>query len=110
MEWWEFILAFFAGLTALLVIGIPVAIAFNVLDHWLGFIAGRLAILAVASGTLLAMLTGVAMGSVAMLGSTLTPEMERRGYSKAMSIGPVLGSGALAILMPSSTLAIVLAS
>jgi tripartite ATP-independent transporter DctM subunit len=166
MEWWEFLLAFFAGLTALLIIGIPVGIAFivvnlvgvyflwgsggfnqiilsidssiasfvlvpipmfilmgsmmfhsgiaerliNVLDQWLGFIAGRLAILAVASGTLLAMLTGVAMGSVAMLGSTLTPEMERRGYSKTMSIGPVLGSGALAILMPSSTLAIVLAS
>ncbi len=50
------------------------------------------------------------MGSVAMLGSTLTPEMEKRGYSKSMSIGPVLASGGLAILIPPSTLAIVLAS
>jgi tripartite ATP-independent transporter DctM subunit len=167
MEWWAFLLAFFSALAALMVIGVPVAISFivvnlvgvyflwgggsgfnqiilsidssiasfmlvpipmfilmgsmmfhtgiaerliNVLDLWLGFVAGRLAVLAVGAGTILAMLTGVAMGSVAMLGSTLTPEMERRGYSKTMSLGPILGSGALAILMPSSTLAIVLAS
>jgi tripartite ATP-independent transporter DctM subunit len=82
----------------------------EVIDQWLGFIAGRLALLAVGAGALLGTLTGVAMGSVAMLGSTLTPEMERRGYAKSMSLGPILASGGLAILIPPSTLAIVLAS
>jgi tripartite ATP-independent transporter DctM subunit len=82
----------------------------DVIDQWLGFIAGRLAVLAIGAGALLGTLTGVAMGSVAMLGSTLTPEMERRGYAKSMSIGPILASGGLAILIPPSTLAIVLSS
>lgn len=81
-----------------------------VLDQWLGFIAGRLAVLAIGAGAVLGTLTGVAMGSVAMLGSTLTPEMEKRGYAKSMSLGPILASGGLAILIPPSTLAIVLAS
>ena len=62
----------------------------DVLDEWLGRIAGRLALLAVGAGALFATLTGVAMGSVAMLGSTLAPDMERRGYSKSMSLGPIL--------------------
>lgn len=167
MEWWVFLLYFFAGLTGLMMLGVPVAFAFmivnmlgvfylwgglsgfnqlvlsidssistfmlvpvpmfilmgsvmfhsgiaprmiEVLDQWLGFIAGRLAVLTIGAGTVLATLTGVAMGSVAMLGSTLTPEMERRGYARSLAIGPVLGSGALAILIPPSTLAIVLAS
>ncbi|WP_225027525.1 TRAP transporter large permease [Xinfangfangia pollutisoli] len=82
----------------------------RVIDQWLGFISGRLAVLTVGAGAVLSTLTGVAMGSVAMLGGTLTPEMERRGYARTLAIGPVLGSGALAILIPPSTLAIVLAS
>ncbi len=82
----------------------------EVMDQWLGLIAGRLAILAVAAGALFATLTGVAMGSVAMLGSTLAPEMERRGYHKSMTLGPILASGSLAILIPPSALAVILAS
>jgi tripartite ATP-independent transporter DctM subunit len=82
----------------------------DVLDEWLGRIAGRLAVLAVGAGALFATLTGVAMGSVAMLGSTLSPDMERRGYSKSMSLGPILASGSLAIMIPPSALAVILAS
>lgn len=82
----------------------------DVLDDWLGRIAGRLSLLAVGAGALLATLTGVAMGSVAMLGSTLAPEMEKRGYSKSMTFGPILASGSLAIMIPPSALAVILAS
>jgi len=167
MEWWGYLIAFFSALAVLMLTGLPVAIAFlivnmigaymlwgglsgfnqlvlsidssistfilvpvpmfilmgaimfhsgiasrmiAVLDQWLGFIAGRLAVLAIGAGAMLGTLTGVAMGSVAMLGSTLAPEMERRGYAKAMSLGPILASGGLAILIPPSTLAIVVAS
>ena len=167
MEWSVYLLLFFSGLGILLLIGLPVAFAFmlvnlvgvyvlwggsiglqqlilsidssvstfvlvpvpmfilmgtvmfhsgvaykmiDVLDEWLGRIAGRLAVLAVGAGALFATLTGVAMGSVAMLGSTLAPDMERRGYAKSMSLGPILASGSLAILIPPSALAIILAS
>ena len=82
----------------------------DVLDQWLGRIAGRLAVLAIGAGALFATLTGVAMGSVAMLGSTLSPDMERRGYAKSMSLGPILASGSLAIMIPPSALAVILAS
>ncbi len=82
----------------------------DVLDQWLGRIAGRLAVLAVAAGAMFATLTGVAMGSVAMLGSTLVPDMERRGYDRRLALGSVLASGSLAILIPPSALAVILAS
>jgi tripartite ATP-independent transporter DctM subunit len=82
----------------------------DVLDQWLGRIAGRLAVLAVGAGALFATLTGVAMGSVAMLGSTLVPDMERRGYERTLALGSVLASGSLAILIPPSALAVILAS
>lgn len=76
------------------------------IDKWLGRLPGRLSILAVGAGTLFATLTGTSIASVALLGSALTPEMEKRGYSKSMSIGPILGSGGLAMLIPPSALAV----
>jgi tripartite ATP-independent transporter DctM subunit len=82
----------------------------DVIDNWIGFVAGRLAVLAILTGAVLGALTGVAMGSVAILGSALIPEMRQRAYSNSMSIGPILASGSLAILIPPSTLAIILAS
>jgi len=83
-------------------------IMLDVLDKWLGRLPGRLGLLAVSGGTLFSVLTGVSVGSVAMLGGTLVPEMEKRGYKKPMSLGPILGSGGLAIMVPPSGLAILL--
>ncbi len=80
------------------------------LDKWLGRLPGRLGLLAVGSGTALSTLTGTSLASVAILGSVLTPEMEQRGYKKPMSLGPILGSGGLAIMIPPSTLAVFLAA
>jgi tripartite ATP-independent transporter DctM subunit len=82
----------------------------DVLDQWLGRIAGRLAVLAIGAGALFGTLTGVAMGSVAMLGSTLVADMERRGDARTLALGSVLASGSLAILIPPSALAVILAS
>ncbi len=82
----------------------------DIVDEWVGRVPGRLGIVSVIAGTIFATLTGVAMGSVAMLGSTLMPEMERRGYDKSMTIGPILASGTLAIMIPPSALAVLLAS
>ena len=82
----------------------------EVLDSWLGRIPGRLSLLAVGGGTMFATLTGSAMAGAAMLGSTLVPEMEKKGYSKPMSLGPILGSGGLAIMIPPSALGVLLAA
>jgi len=80
----------------------------DVLDKWLGRLPGRLGLLAVGGGTIFATLSGASMASVAMLGSVLVPEMERRGYKKPMSLGPILGSGGLALMIPPSGLAVLL--
>jgi tripartite ATP-independent transporter DctM subunit len=53
-------------------------------------------------------LTGASVASVAILGSVLVPEMEKHGYKKPMSLGPILGSGGLAIMIPPSGLAVLL--
>lgn len=80
----------------------------DTLDKWLGRLPGRLGLLAVGGGTLFATLSGSSMSSVAMLGSVLTPELEKRGYGKAMSLGPILGSGGLAMMIPPSNLGVLL--
>ena len=44
-----------------------------------------------------------------MLGRILVPEMERRGYKPAISIGSCM-SGGLAVIIPPSALAVILAA
>ena len=84
--------------------------AIDVLDKWMGRLPGRLGLVAVGSGSILAALSGSSMGTTAMMGSILSPEMERRGYKKPRSIGPIIGSGGLAIMIPPSALAVILAA
>ncbi|MEI9478277.1 MAG: TRAP transporter large permease subunit [Deltaproteobacteria bacterium] len=82
----------------------------DVLDRWLGRVPGRLGVLAAVSGTIFAATSGSSMANTAMLGTVLLPEMRKRGYSVSMSVGPIIGSGGLAMLIPPSALAVVLAS
>jgi len=84
--------------------------AIDALDYWIGRIPGRLGLLAVVSGTIFAATSGSTLANTSMLGSLLIPEMERRGYKKAMTIGPIIGCGALAMLIPPSILAVILAT
>lgn len=78
------------------------------LDKWLGRLPGRLSLLAVMAGVLFSTLTGASMASVAMLGAALVPEMEKHHYKDPMTLGPILGSGGLAIMIPPSSLAVLL--
>ncbi|MFC2003514.1 TRAP transporter large permease subunit [Chloroflexota bacterium] len=80
------------------------------MDKWLGRLPGRLALLALGGGTAFSFMSGSSISSVAMLGSVLVPDMEKRGYSKSMSIGPILGSGLLAGMIPPASLAVFLAA
>ncbi len=83
---------------------------FDALDKLLGKIPGRLCFLTVIGGTMFSTLTGSSMANTAMLGSLLVPEMQRRGYSKTMSMGPILGTGGLAMIIPPTSLGVLLAS
>ena len=83
---------------------------FNAIDKLLGKLPGRLSYVTVLGGTGFSTLSGSSMGSTALLGSLMVPEMSRRGYKKHMSIGPILGTGGLAIIIPPSALAVLLAT
>jgi tripartite ATP-independent transporter DctM subunit len=84
--------------------------ALNVIDEILGQLPGRLSLVAVAGGTMFAALSGSSLANVALLGTVLAPEMDHRGYSKEMSLGPILGAGALALVIPPSSITILLGS
>ncbi|MDG1067876.1 MAG: TRAP transporter large permease [Sulfitobacter sp.] len=83
---------------------------FNAIDKLLGRLPGRLSYVTVLGGTAFSTLSGSSMGSTALLGSLMVPEMTKRGYKKHMSIGPILGTGGLAIIIPPSALAVLLAT
>ena len=83
---------------------------FNAIDKLLGKLPGRLSYVTVLGGTAFSTLSGSSMGSTALLGSLMVPEMSRRGYKSYMSIGPILGTGVLAIIIPPSALAVLLAT
>ncbi|MCH8533236.1 MAG: TRAP transporter large permease subunit [Saccharospirillum sp.] len=81
---------------------------FNAIDQLMGRVPGRLSYVTVVGGTAFSTLSGSSMGSTALMGSLLVPEMNKRGYKKHMSIGPILGTGGLAIIIPPSALAVLL--
>ena len=83
---------------------------FDGLDAIFGRLPGRLCYLTVAGGSIFSTLTGSSMANTAMLGSLMVPEMRRRGYSKQMSMGPILGTGGLAMIIPPSALGVLLAA
>jgi len=84
--------------------------AVNVLDKWLGKLRGRLSILAIIMGVIIGALSGSTIATCALLGTILLPEMLRRGYSKRMSLGPLMGVGTVDALIPPNALTVVLAS
>lgn len=83
---------------------------FDGLDVLFGRLPGRLCYLTVAGGAMFSTLTGSSMANTAMLGALMVPEMQRRGYSQKMSMGPILGTGGLAMIIPPSALGVLLAS
>ena len=84
--------------------------AVNVLDKWLGKVRGRLSILAIVMGVIIGALSGSTIATCALLGTILLPDMLKRGYSKNMSLGPLMGVGTVDALIPPNALTVVLAS
>jgi tripartite ATP-independent transporter DctM subunit len=84
--------------------------ALAAIDKWLGRVPGRLSLLTIMSGTVFSALSGSTMANTAILGKLLLPDMHKRGYHPVMSMGPIMSSGALAMLIPPSALAVVYAT
>jgi tripartite ATP-independent transporter DctM subunit len=83
---------------------------FNAADKLLGNVRGRLAYVTLIGGTAFAGPAGSSMGACALLGSLMVPDMMRRGYNKYLSIGPIMGIGGLAVIIPPSALTVLLAT
>lgn len=73
-------------------------------------IPGRLSVVTVFGGTIFAALSGSTIANTAMLGSTLLPDMLRKGYAPSLAMGPIMASGAIAMLIPPSALAVLVGS
>ncbi len=83
---------------------------FNAADKLLGNLPGRLSYVTLIGGTAFAGPAGSSMGACALLGSLMVPEMAKRGYNKYLSIGPIMGVGGLAVIIPPSALTVLLAT
>ncbi len=84
--------------------------AVSVLDKWLGKLKGRLSVLAIIMGVIIGALSGSTIATCALLGTILLPQMLEKGYSKRMSLGPLMGVGTVDALIPPNALTVVLAS
>jgi tripartite ATP-independent transporter DctM subunit len=83
---------------------------FSATDKLLGNVRGRLAYVTLIGGTAFAGSAGSSIGSCALLGTLMVPEMMKRGYNKYLSMGPIMGVGGLAVIIPPSALAVLLAT
>lgn len=73
-------------------------------------VPGRLAVVAVVSGTVFSAISGSTIATTAMLGSLMVPVMLARGYHPTLATGPVMAIGAVDMLIPPSALTVLLGS
>ncbi|WP_418320687.1 TRAP transporter large permease [Piscinibacter sakaiensis] len=84
--------------------------AINAIEKLIARVPGRLPIVSVVGGTVFAALSGSSLANTAMLGSALLPDMFKRGYEPKISMGPIMATGGIAMLIPPSALAVLLGS
>lgn len=80
------------------------------IDLAIGNLRGRLSYVTLGAGAVFAALSGSSMANAGMMGSLMAPEMLKRGYKSHMAYGPILGAGSLAVIIPPSTLGVLLGS
>lgn len=85
-----------------------VNVMFDAVDSLIGAVRSRLYIVSIVLSTIFGALSGSAMAVAAMMGASLLPEMEKRGYQRGLSIGTILGGSSLAPIIPPSVMAVVL--
>lgn len=84
--------------------------AIGAIERLITRLPGRMAVVSVAAGTVFSALSGSTIANTAMLGRSLMPEMLRRGYHPTLSMGPIMATGSIAMLIPPSALAVLVGS
>ena len=87
-----------------------VEILIDSIDKMVGNVRGRHYVLVTALSTVFGALSGSAVAVAAMLGRSVLPIMEQRGYDKRLSISAVLGGASLAPIIPPSLLVVMIGS
>lgn len=84
--------------------------AIDAIERLISRVPGRMAVVTVAAGTVFSALSGSSIANTAMLGRSLMPVMLKRGYHPTLSMGPIMATGAIAMLIPPSALAVLVGS
>ena len=84
--------------------------AIGAIDRMISKVPGRLSIVSIVGGTVFSSLSGSTIANTAILGSVLLPDMIKRGYQPSIAMGPIMAVGGIAMLIPPSALAVLLAS
>lgn len=79
------------------------------IQNLFGNVRGGLAVTVTVIGIILAASTGIIGASVVLLGLLSLPAMLKQGYSKALALGTIAGSGTLGILIPPSIMLVIMA-
>ncbi|MEY8338857.1 TRAP transporter large permease subunit [Lachnospiraceae bacterium 62-35] len=82
----------------------------DTLSKFVKKVPGRLSVITLIGGGIFAALSGSVVANTAMFGSLMLPEMTKRGYNKSLTAGSIMASGALAMVIPPSSLAVLLGS
>lgn len=80
---------------------------FKGLAPWLTRLPGRLLHVNIIGCTIFAAVSGSSAATCATIGKMTLPELGRRGYPEAMTIGTLAGAGTLGLLIPPSIIMIV---
>jgi C4-dicarboxylate transporter DctM subunit len=80
---------------------------FRGLAPWLSRIPGRLLHTNIIGCTIFAAVSGSSAATCATIGKMTLPELQKRGYPEAMTIGTLAGAGTLGLLIPPSIIMIV---
>jgi C4-dicarboxylate transporter DctM subunit len=80
---------------------------YNLINHGLKAIPGRLAVATVAGNAVFAAVTGVSIAAAAAFSRIAYPEMRHHGYNRTFALGSVAGSACLGMIIPPSVLLIV---
>jgi tripartite ATP-independent transporter DctM subunit len=75
--------------------------------RWIGTIPGGLAVVTVLICVIFAAMTGMSGPATVTMGLVALPSMLKRGYSKSLAMGTIMGGGTLGILIPPSITMIV---
>ena len=80
---------------------------YNLINHGLRAIPGRLAVATVAGNAVFAAVTGVSIAAAAAFSRIAYPQMRYHNYNRTFALGSVAGSACLGMIIPPSVLLIV---